>query len=45
MISAQSVGDAWPTPTVTGLHRTVQCATGLSGVPRGLVEATVGFAK
>jgi hypothetical protein len=32
--AAQSAGDVWPAPTVTRSHRTVQCAIGLSGVPR-----------
>jgi hypothetical protein len=32
---AQLASDAWPEPTVTRPHRTVRCATGLSGVPRG----------
>jgi hypothetical protein len=34
-ISAQSTSDAWPAPTVTRPHRTIQCATGLSAMPRG----------
>ena len=33
--AAQSAGDAWPKTTVTRPHRTVRCAIGLSGVPRG----------
>ena len=32
---ARSVGDTWSSPMVGRSHQTVQCATGLSGVPRG----------
>jgi hypothetical protein len=35
---AQSAGDAWNSPMVTRLHRTVRCST-------SIVVATVGFAK
>jgi hypothetical protein len=32
---AQSVGDAWPTPTVGWAHRTIRCAPAVSGAPTG----------
>jgi hypothetical protein len=32
--AAQSASGVWTSPTVTKPHRTVQCVTGLSGVPR-----------
>jgi hypothetical protein len=31
VISAESVGDAWPASTVTRSHRTVQCGTRVGG--------------
>jgi hypothetical protein len=36
--AAQSARNAWPTPTVTRLHRTLRCA-------KGAVATTVGFAR
>jgi hypothetical protein len=43
--AARSAGDTWTSPMVRRQHRTIRCATRLSGVPRGAMAATVGFAE
>jgi hypothetical protein len=43
--ATRSAGDTWTSPMVEWSHRTVMCATRLSGVPRGSMAATVGFTR
>jgi hypothetical protein len=45
VINVQSMGDAWPEPAVTRLHRTVRCAPDSVRCAKGTKGSTVSFAK